>query len=67
MITIGDRVRILGPHGNEAAVGLVIAMTAQDRTHCSNTVKGRPLAVVKIDGRTRTVRLPLNRLRTIDL
>lgn len=64
MIAVGNRVRVLGKHGNQSGLGTVIGMTAKDRSHCSRTTKGRPLAVVKID-HDITVRLPINRLRKI--
>lgn len=65
MFRIRDRVRVLGKHGNEAAVGSVVAVTAKDRTHVSRRVKGRPLFSVLDDEGRAWDHLPGGRLRAI--
>jgi hypothetical protein len=46
--SLGDTVRIIDPRtGNTADTGKIIAFTAKDRSHVSNRVKGRRLAVIQ--------------------
>lgn len=50
----GDAVRVLGRHGNTVGSGVVIGVTAKDRTHAGKA-KGRRMVVVQgDDGSKRT-------------
>jgi hypothetical protein len=62
----GDRVRVLGRHGETVGVGVVVALTAKDRTHVSRRVAGRPLARVRIDGSGLAWAWPVKALRRVE-
>lgn len=63
-IKAGDTVRVLGPHGNTVATGLVLGFTSRDRSHVSSRVKARAEAVVQTPDGVKTP-YPLARLRKV--